>query len=88
MLGVEQFMAHVRDRYSADDLILCPCQRCLNEIEKSQVQVQEDIEFNGMSRCYTRWIYHGEEHNHVGQDDDGELLVVPEDIPWFWFFLY
>ena len=35
-----------------------------------------------MSRCYTRWIHHGEEDNDVGQDDDGELAVVPEDMSW------
>ena len=31
---------------------------------KSQDEVQEDIEINGMSRYYTRWIDHGD-----GDDD-------------------
>ena len=35
-----------------------------------------------MSRCYTRWVYHGEEETDVGQDEDGELVVVPEDMSW------
>jgi len=80
--GVAQFMEHVRSRYSADEKIKCPCQKCLNQIEKSQDEVQEDIEINGMSRSYTRWIDHGEGDNDVEQDDDGELTVVPEDMSW------
>ena len=49
---------------------------------KSQDEVQEDIEINGMSRSYTRWIDHGEGDDDVEQDDDGELTVVPEDMSW------
>ena len=33
-----------------------------------------------MSRCYTRWVHHGEEEDDVGQDEDGELAIVPEDM--------
>jgi len=82
MSGVQQFMEHVRGRYGADDKIKCPCRKCLNQKEISQDDVQEHIKINGMSRCYTRWIHHGEEDNDVGQDDDGELAVVPEDMSW------
>lgn len=81
--GVDQFMQHVRARYSANEKIKCPCRKCLNHIEKSLDEVHEDIEINGMSRSYTRWIHHGEELiDDVQQDDDGELAVVPEDMPW------
>jgi hypothetical protein len=70
--GVKQFMEHVKARYSADEKIKCPCRKCLNHIEKSLDDVHEDIEINGMSRCYTRWVYHGEEEIDVGQDEVGE----------------
>jgi hypothetical protein len=75
-------MEYVRDRYSADEKIKCPCRKCLNQKEKSQADVHEDIELNGMARWYTRWIDHGEEPNDGGQDDDGELAVVLEDMSW------
>lgn len=35
-----------------------------------------------MSRCYTCWIHHGEEANAVELDADGDLAVVPENMPW------
>jgi hypothetical protein len=35
-----------------------------------------------MSRWHTRWIDHGEEPNDVGEDDDGELTIIPEDMSW------
>ena len=82
LCGVQQFMEHVRARFSADEKIKCPCQKFLNHIDKSLADVHEDIELNGMSRCYTRWVYHGEEETDVGQDEDGELVVVPEDMSW------
>jgi hypothetical protein len=47
----------------------------LNQIEKGQDEVEEDIEINGISRCCTRWIHHGEGDNDVEQDD-GTLTVV------------
>ena len=82
MLGVEQFMAHVKSRFSAHEKIKCPCRKCLNHIEKSQDEVQEDIEINGISRCYTRWVYHGEGDIDVQEDDDGTLAVGYEYMSW------
>jgi hypothetical protein len=74
-------MEYVRARCSsADEKIKCPCRKCLNQKEKSLDDVHKDIELNGMSRCYIRWAHHGEEEDDVGQDDDGELAVVPEDM--------
>jgi hypothetical protein len=79
--GVQHFMEYVRARCSsADEKIKCPCRKCLNQKEKSLDDVHEDIELNGMSRCYISWAHHGEEEDDVGQDDDGELAVVPEDM--------
>ena len=71
-------MEHVRSRYSADEKIKCPCRKCLNQILKSQGEVQEDIEINGMSRSHTRWIDHGEGDNDVEQDG-GTLAVDGND---------
>ena len=82
LASVEEFMEHVRTRFSEDEKIKCPCQKCLNQREKTQDEVQEDIEINGMSRCYTCWIHHGEEANAVELDADGDLAVVPENMPW------
>jgi hypothetical protein len=65
LYGVQQFMEHVRERYSADEKIKCPCRKCLNQKEKSLDDVHEDIELNGMSTCYTRWVHHGEEQHVV-----------------------
>ena len=45
---------------------------------KSEDEVQEDIEINGMSRSYTRWIDHGEGDNDVEQDG-GTLAVDGND---------
>ena len=56
--------------------------KMLEPNRKSQDEVQEDIEINGMSRSYTRWIDHGEGDDDVEQDDDGELAVVPKDMSW------
>jgi len=80
MDGVEQFMAHVRARYRPHEEIKCPCRKCLNQRDKSQAEVQEHIEINGISKMYTSWIHHGEGDNDVVQD--GELPVVPEDMSW------
>jgi hypothetical protein len=82
MLGVEQFMAHVKSRFSAHEKIKCPCRKYLNHIEKSQDEVQEDIEINGISRWYTRWVYHGEGDIDVQEDDDGTLAVGYEYMSW------
>ena len=65
LAGVDQFMDHVRCKYSADEKIKCPCRKCLNHKEYYQDDVQEHIELNGMSRCYTRWVHHGEEQHVV-----------------------
>ena len=54
--------------------------KMLEPNRKSQDEVQEDIEINGMSRSYTRWIDHGEGDDDVEQDDDGELAIVPKDM--------
>ena len=79
--GVDQFMQHVRARYSANEKIKCPCRKCLNHIEKSQDEVEEDIHINGMSRIYTRWIEHGEgDDNDV--DQDGGTLAIEQDLSW------
>jgi hypothetical protein len=82
LVGLQQFMEHIRGRYNVDEKIKCPCRKCLNQIEKSQVDVQEDIELNGISRCYTRWIHHGEEADDLGLDDCGPAHVVPEVVSW------
>ena len=55
--------------------------KMLEPNRKSQDEVQEDIEINGMSRSYTRWIDHGEGDNDVEQDDV-TLAVGTEDISW------
>ena len=81
MSAVQQFMEHVRSRFSADEEIKCPCHRCLNQIQKSQDEAEDDIHINSISRCYTRWIHHGEGDNDVDQDD-GTLAVGTEDISW------
>jgi hypothetical protein len=75
-------MEFVRGRYSPDEQIKCPCRKCLNHKEKSLDDVHEDIELNGMSRCYTRWVHHGEGEEDAEQDDDGELADVPEQMSW------
>jgi hypothetical protein len=59
MLGVEQFMAHVKSRFSAHEKIKCPCRKCLNHVEKSQDEVQEDIKINGISRCLSAFRTRG-----------------------------
>ena len=81
MCGVQQFMDHVKGRYNADEKIKCPCRKCLNQNEKSRHDVHEDIKLNGISRCYTTWVHHGEEYNVAAQDEDGygeHVVGVPD----------
>ena len=46
IVGVDQFMQHVRSRFGATEKIKCPCCHCLNRKENSQVDVEEDININ------------------------------------------
>jgi hypothetical protein len=58
--GVNQFMSFVKEKFSEDVEILCPCGRCLNQKYLCQPLVKKHILMNGMDSTYIRWIHHGE----------------------------
>jgi hypothetical protein len=58
--GVNQFMSFVKEEFSEDVEILCPCGRCLNQKYLRQPLVKKHILMNGMDNTYIRWIHHGE----------------------------
>jgi len=70
--GVDQFMSYVRDRFNADDVILCPCRHCLNQSSLSQKDVHNHVYLYGWSATYTRWVHHGEAF-------DAEIIEIAED---------
>ncbi|XP_066341736.1 uncharacterized protein [Miscanthus floridulus] len=70
--GVDQFMSYVRDRFNADDVILCPCRHCLNQSSLSQKDVHNHVYLYGWSATYTRWVQHGEAF-------DAKIIEIAED---------
>jgi hypothetical protein len=67
LASVQQFIDHVKGRYSEDEQIKCPCWKFLNQREKIIDEVHKDIKINGVSKLYTRWVYYGEEENDEGE---------------------
>ena len=70
MKGVDEFMGFVRQNFRENQDILCPCKDCLNVEHRSQAEVEEHIQCNGMSVTYTRWVFHGE----AVSDDEGDNI--------------
>ena len=85
--GIDHFMSFVRDRFSADDAIPCPCRNCLNQSSWSQKDVHDHVYLYGWSATYTRWVHHGEAFDAEiveyveganEPDDLGDVLDVDE----------
>ena len=68
--GVRSFMNFVRERFTEDEQILCPCSRCMNHQSLHQNEVERHLLLNGVSSTYSRWINHGE-------DSDVHVLEEP-----------
>ena len=68
--GVLSFMNFVRERFTEDEQILCPCSRCMNHQSLHQNEVERHLLLNGVSSTYSRWINHGE-------DSDVHVLEEP-----------
>lgn len=93
MEGVRQFMQFVKQKFSEDELIPCPCSTCLNLIELHQTIVKKHIIVNGMDSTYTKWIHHGEDSDidviehpvdvHGDNDDSMQGTGLAEDGPTF-----
>lgn len=58
--GVKAFVHFVREHCNVNDPIHCPCAECNNRKHGHLAQVEDHIYIYGMSRTYTKWIYHGE----------------------------
>ena len=70
--GVVEFMHFVGTEFRKDELITCPCRRCLNLHDLSQIEVNIHLLYSGMSATYTKWLLHGEtEDVDVVQDAQG-----------------
>jgi hypothetical protein len=57
---VKEFMIFTEGKYSENEEIPCPCDRCLNLKYLCQPLVKKHILTNDMDNSYTRWIHHGE----------------------------
>ena len=60
IFGVRSFMNFVRERFTEDEQILCPCSRCMNHQSLHQNEVERHLLLNGMSSTYSKWINHRE----------------------------
>ncbi|CAN0899524.1 hypothetical protein LINGRAHAP2_LOCUS20324 [Linum grandiflorum] len=58
--GVKTFMQFVEDHLGANIDVPCPCNHCLNALQKSQGVVLAHLMINGIDVGYTKWVYHGE----------------------------
>jgi len=85
--GVDQFMSFVRDRFSPNDAIRCPCRNCLNQSSRSLKDVHDHVYLHGWSAIYTRWVHHGEDFDvdivEFGEDENvpaylGDVVDVEE----------
>ena len=62
--GVEEFIQFAqRNEGRNDDEVKfrCPCVNCLNGRKLNATQIREHLICDGFLRCYTTWIWHGEE---------------------------
>ena len=62
--GVEEFIQFAqRNEGRSDDEVKfrCPCVNCLNGRKLNATQIREHLICDGFLRCYTTWIWHGEE---------------------------
>ena len=82
--GVNGFMSFIKEKFSENVEILCPCSRCLNQKYLGQALVKKHILMYGMDSTYSRWIHHGENLNpevnmpqvDVHDSDDGPIHGV------------
>lgn len=74
MAGVDGFMNFVRDRFSENDKILCPCNMCLNLKYNPQNLVGNHLLIRGMDPTYHRWVHHGE-------PSDAVVIVHADELP-------
>ncbi|WVZ64567.1 hypothetical protein U9M48_014065 [Paspalum notatum var. saurae] len=80
--GVKGFLHFVVERCNVTGPIHCPCSECNNRKHGHLAQVEDHIYIYGMSRTYTKWVYHGEpliaEDNEVAQQeiqDAGPMVI-------------
>ena len=59
--GVEQFIRSCLQNPHIDpNLIHCPCCKCMNLKKGAVMWIREHLYFNGFSKNYLNWIWHGE----------------------------
>ncbi|WVZ24161.1 hypothetical protein V8G54_002705 [Vigna mungo] len=84
--GVEEFIQFAqRNEGRSDDEVKfrCPCVNCLNGRKLNATQIREHLICDGFLRCYTTWIWHGEEM-HFPTDSQTENVTdstMEEDRP-------
>ena len=84
--GVEEFIQFAqRNEGRSDDEVKfrCPCVNCLNGRKLNATQIREHLICDGFLRCYTTWIWHGEEM-HFPTDSQTENVIdstMEEDQP-------
>ena len=68
--GVKTFMDFVLLHNNGAPDMVCPCRKCANVSRPTVVDVRCHIHINGMSNCYTTWIYHGESSGSNNESPD------------------
>ena len=63
-----EFVPRHNDR--AADMV-CPCRQCANAFRFPIADIQCHISITGMSKSYTKWIYHGESSGSNDESPDG-----------------
>ena len=59
--------------------IWCSCYRCNNHVQKIIDEVEIHLYTYGMVMSYTRWVYHGEDFEVNGNDNDDDDIHDEND---------
>ncbi|XXG88796.1 hypothetical protein AAC387_Pa12g0962 [Persea americana] len=53
-------------------MIRCPCVKCNNIYFRTRDDVEADLYYHGIVKCYFPWVLHGEEFEASTDEDDDE----------------
>ncbi|KAL3831049.1 hypothetical protein ACJIZ3_019851 [Penstemon smallii] len=88
--GIDAFLDFAFKNRPNDTTISCPCEKCDNRYFKSRMDIRDHCFFNGFSKNYKNWTYHGEsyvpvqrptieasrfQNNELRVDNEGDNIV-------------
>ncbi|XXG69272.1 hypothetical protein AAC387_Pa06g2185 [Persea americana] len=78
--GVKPFWQFVYAHIDPGKKIWCPCVKCNNIYFRTRDDVEVDLYYHGIVKCYIPWVLHGEEFEaSIDEDDDEEPSKEDED---------